>query len=197
MFVYYYVHLNRAFAEVERRLLHHMDGLDGWAAAAYRDGEEIRAHIGLGGERPLIAKTVRLEVGTPVRGDTQTSIPIAWEATGTRTWWWRHSVPDSPTSPSVARTARPVGLFGQVRVMVTNWHALAEHSDPRRSVLRRGPESDAAFCKRVLRPLGDKRRVMVINDEALHAWRPPAPSPGPMRDHPGTHVIRVGARNAR
>lgn len=65
------------------------------------------------------------------------------------------------------------GLFGQVRVMVTNWHALAEETDPKRSVLRRGPEGDAAFCRRVLRPLGNKRRIMVLNDEAHHAWRPP------------------------
>lgn len=66
------------------------------------------------------------------------------------------------------------GPFGQIRVMVTNWHALAEETDPKRSVLRLGHESDSAFCKRVLRPLGDKRRVMVLNDEAHHAWRPPA-----------------------
>lgn len=65
------------------------------------------------------------------------------------------------------------GLFGQLRVMVTNWHQLAEETDPKRSVLRRGGESDAAFCKRVLRPLGSKRRIMVLNDEAHHAWRPP------------------------
>jgi type III restriction enzyme len=65
------------------------------------------------------------------------------------------------------------GLFGQVRVMVTNWHQLAEETDPKRSVQRRGEESDAAFCKRVLRPLGSKRRIMVLNDEAHHAWRPP------------------------
>jgi type III restriction enzyme len=65
------------------------------------------------------------------------------------------------------------GPFGQVRVMVTNWHQLAEETDPKRSVLRRGPESPAAFCRRVLRDLGAKRRIMVLNDEAHHAWRPP------------------------
>jgi len=65
------------------------------------------------------------------------------------------------------------GVFGQVRVMVANWHALAEDRDPERSVLKRGRESDAAFCARVLKPLGSKRRIMVLNDEAHHAWRPP------------------------
>jgi type III restriction enzyme len=41
-------------------------------------------------------------------------------------------------------------LLGQARVMVANWHVLAEDKDPPRSVLRRGRESDAAFCRRVL-----------------------------------------------
>lgn len=63
-------------------------------------------------------------------------------------------------------------LLGQARVMVTNWHALAEDKDPPRSVLRRGKESDAAFCRRVLGPeLGSKRRILVMNDEAHHAYR--------------------------
>jgi type III restriction enzyme len=47
------------------------------------------------------------------------------------------------------------GAFGQLRVMVTNWHALAERQDPRRSVQRLGPEGDVAFCRRVLRDLGE------------------------------------------
>jgi type III restriction enzyme len=65
------------------------------------------------------------------------------------------------------------GAFGQVRVQVSNWHVFTEEKDPKHSVLRRGPESDAAFCQRVLRPLGSKRRLMVLNDEAHHAWRAP------------------------
>ncbi|MBW3537185.1 MAG: DEAD/DEAH box helicase family protein, partial [Actinobacteria bacterium] len=65
------------------------------------------------------------------------------------------------------------GLFGQVRVMVTNWHALAEQKDAKRSVVKLGQETDAAFCRRVLRDLGTKKRIMVLNDEAHHAWRPP------------------------
>jgi type III restriction enzyme len=65
------------------------------------------------------------------------------------------------------------GLFGQLRVVVTNWHALADQRPPTRSVLKLGVESDAAFSRRVLRDLGPKRRIMVLNDEAHHAWRPP------------------------
>ncbi len=64
------------------------------------------------------------------------------------------------------------GLLGQARVLVTNWHQLLPETDPKRSVLRRGAESDAAFCRRVVEPkLGRKRRLLVLNDEAHHAYR--------------------------
>jgi type III restriction enzyme len=63
-------------------------------------------------------------------------------------------------------------LLGQARVLVTNWHQLAPATDPKRSVLRLGTESAAAFCKRVIEPaLGTKRRILVLNDEAHHAYR--------------------------
>lgn len=65
------------------------------------------------------------------------------------------------------------GLIGQLKVQVINWHQLAPREDPKRSVLRRGKESDSAFCRRVLVDLGPKKRIMVLNDEAHHAWRPP------------------------
>jgi len=64
-------------------------------------------------------------------------------------------------------------LLGQVRVQVSNWHQLAEKQDPKRSVVRRGKESDAAFCRRVLVDLSPTGRVMVLNDEAHHAYRFP------------------------
>lgn len=64
-------------------------------------------------------------------------------------------------------------LLGQVRVQVVNWHGLAPHEDPKRSVLKRGRESDAAFCRRVLTDLGPNGRVLVLNDEAHHAYRFP------------------------
>jgi type III restriction enzyme len=55
-------------------------------------------------------------------------------------------------------------LFGQVKVMVVNWHQLAPKEERRYRVLRRGPETDSAFARRVLADLGDKRRIMVLND---------------------------------
>ena len=65
-------------------------------------------------------------------------------------------------------------LFGQVRVEVVNWHQLFTKDDPKRSVMRRGPESPVAFCRRVLTGLSSRGRILVINDEAHHAWRVPA-----------------------
>ncbi|MBI4728697.1 MAG: hypothetical protein HY775_04250 [Acidobacteria bacterium] len=83
MFVYYYVHLSQPFETVERGLLDALGSLDGWAAAAYREGEAIRARIGVGGERRLIAKAIRMEAGAPRRGTVETTVPLTWEATGT------------------------------------------------------------------------------------------------------------------
>jgi type III restriction enzyme len=59
------------------------------------------------------------------------------------------------------------------RVMVTNWHAFAVADDTRRrGVVKRGRESAGAFANRVLRAdLGSKGNLLVMNDEAHHAWR--------------------------
>jgi type III restriction enzyme len=64
-------------------------------------------------------------------------------------------------------------LLGQVRVQIMNWHGLALKEDPKRSVLKRGRESDAAFCKRILTDLSPNGRILVLNDEAHHAYRFP------------------------
>ena len=63
--------------------------------------------------------------------------------------------------------------LGQGRVFITNWHAFAPQDDSRsRGVVQRGPESDKAFARRVLRDLGSKTNLLVLNDEAHHAYRP-------------------------
>lgn len=63
-------------------------------------------------------------------------------------------------------------LLGQARVLVLNWHTLAEAKDPKKSVMRLGKETDAAFCRRVLGGrLGTRKRLLVLNDEAHHAYR--------------------------
>ncbi|GBC94016.1 hypothetical protein HRbin15_02521 [bacterium HR15] len=65
----------------------------------------------------------------------------------------------------------------QGKFQITNWHLFQPQDDSRsRSVVQRGVESDSAFCRRVLRELGTKGNILVINDEAHHAYRP-APLP--------------------
>jgi type III restriction enzyme len=61
----------------------------------------------------------------------------------------------------------------QGRFQITNWHLFQPRDDSRStSVVQRGAESDAAFCRRVLKELGNKQNILVINDEAHHAYRP-------------------------
>lgn len=69
----------------------------------------------------------------------------------------------------------------QGKFQITNWHLFLPKDDSRtKSVVQRGVESDAAFCRRVLRELGNKQNILVINDEAHHAYRP-APLPEELR----------------
>lgn len=61
----------------------------------------------------------------------------------------------------------------QGKFEITNWHLFQPKDDSRsRSIVQRGPESDPAFCRRVLKELGNKQNILVINDEAHHAYRP-------------------------
>ncbi|WP_416201872.1 BPTD_3080 family restriction endonuclease [Thermoflexus sp.] len=70
----------------------------------------------------------------------------------------------------------------QGRFQITNWHLFQPKDDSRsRSVVQRGIESNTAFCRRVLRELGPKQNILVINDEAHHAYRP-APLPEEVRE---------------
>ena len=61
-----------------------------------------------------------------------------------------------------------------------NWHALNWETDEqigrKRSVDKRGAKSDEAYVRDVLDEMGPARNVLVINDEAHHAWRVPAES---------------------
>ena len=63
--------------------------------------------------------------------------------------------------------------LGQVKVQVSNWHVLAPKEDQKRSVVKRGRESDASFTRRVLPDLSANGRILVLNDEAHHAYRFP------------------------
>ncbi len=63
----------------------------------------------------------------------------------------------------------------QGKVLVRNWHALAWDSEEqikkRRSVDNRGAKSDEAYTRDVLGEMANARNLLVINDEAHHAWR--------------------------
>lgn len=70
----------------------------------------------------------------------------------------------------------------QGKFEITNWHLFQPKDDSRsRSVVQRGAESDTAFCRRVLKELGNKQNILVINDEAHHAYRL-APLPDELRE---------------
>ena len=63
----------------------------------------------------------------------------------------------------------------QGKVLVRNWHVLAWDSEEqvkkRRSVDKRGVKSDEAYTREVLGEMAGARNLLVINDEAHHAWR--------------------------
>ena len=82
MFIYYYAQVHQPFEKVEGRVCRLLSDLTGWADAAYRDGEELHARVGVGGKRGVVAKTVTLNVGRPVRMPHQTTFPLSWKATG-------------------------------------------------------------------------------------------------------------------
>ncbi len=64
--------------------------------------------------------------------------------------------------------------LNQVDLRVENWHTLMPLKEADRSVVKKGAESDEAFTRRVLGKLASRRDLLVINDEAHHAYRKPA-----------------------
>ena len=63
----------------------------------------------------------------------------------------------------------------QGRIVVRNWHALnwetEEQIAKKRGVDKRGVQSDKAYVREVLEDMATARNLLVINDEAHHAWR--------------------------
>ncbi len=77
----------------------------------------------------------------------------------------------------------PAALLDKLRqgkVLVRNWHTLNWETDDqiakKKSVDKRGAKSDEAYVREVLGELASARNIVVINDEAHHAWRIPAES---------------------
>ncbi len=77
----------------------------------------------------------------------------------------------------------PTGLMETLRqgkVKIINWHMLAWDSEERlakkKTVDKRGAKSDEAYVREVLKDMSGASNIIVINDEAHHAWRIPAES---------------------
>ena len=87
-------------------------------------------------------------------------------------------VPSAPGNYYDAFRIVPSALLDKLRqgrVLVRNWHALAwdsaEQIARKRSVDKRGVKSDEAYTREVLGEMANARNLLVINDEAHHAWR--------------------------
>ena len=72
----------------------------------------------------------------------------------------------------------PVGLIENLRqgkVVIHNWHVLnwdtEEKLKRKKSVDKRGVKSDEAYVREVLGDMASSQNLVVINDEAHHAWR--------------------------
>jgi type III restriction enzyme len=71
----------------------------------------------------------------------------------------------------------PFGLKDKLRqgkVLIRNWHALQWESEEKlakkKSVDKRGAKSNEAYVREVLGDMAGAANILVINDEAHHAW---------------------------
>lgn len=68
----------------------------------------------------------------------------------------------------------------QGKVIIRNWQALnwetEEKLAKKKSVDKRGAKSDEAYVREILGEMASAHNILVINDEAHHAWRVPAES---------------------
>ncbi len=95
----------------------------------------------------------------------------------------------------------PVSLrekLAQAKVLIRNWHALQwdseEKINKKKSVDKRSVKSDNAYARDVLGDMAKAKNIIVINDEAHHAWRIPAGSSmkGIKKDEEEEATIWVG-----
>ncbi len=91
--------------------------------------------------------------------------------------------PSSPGNYYEAFRIVPASLNDRLpdgNVRVINWHTLnwekEEKIRKKKSVDKRGAKSDEAYARDVLDDMASARKLLVINDEAHHAWRVPAES---------------------
>ncbi len=64
--------------------------------------------------------------------------------------------------------------LNQAELLIENWHSLMPLKEQDRSVVKKGAESDEAYVRRILGKLAGYKDLIIINDEAHHAYRKPA-----------------------
>lgn len=91
--------------------------------------------------------------------------------------------PTDPENYYEAFNIVPSGLMDTLRqgkINIINWHALAWQTEEKiakkKSVDKRGAKSDEAYVREILGNMANASNIIVINDEAHHAWRIPAES---------------------
>jgi type III restriction enzyme len=92
-------------------------------------------------------------------------------------------LPENPMNFYTVFGVIPPGLEDKIRrgsacrVLVRNWHKLAWETEDqirkKRTVDKRGAKSDEAYVREVLGEMASAQNIVVINDEAHHAWRVP------------------------
>lgn len=95
-------------------------------------------------------------------------------------------IPGTPGNYYTEFQIIPAGLEDKLRqgqtcrVLIHNWHKLDWESEQqivrKRSVDKRGAKSDEAYVRDVLEEMASAQNIVVINDEAHHAWRVPPKS---------------------
>ena len=83
-----------------------------------------------------------------------------------------------PTNYYQAFDIVPSDMFDKLRqgkIKIINWHKLAWESEEqiarKHIVDKRGVKSDEAYAREVLGEMSNAKNIIVINDEAHHAWR--------------------------
>jgi type III restriction enzyme len=86
--------------------------------------------------------------------------------------------PTEPTNYYQAFDIVPSDMFEKLRqgkIKIINWHKLAWESEEqiarKHIVDKRGVKSDEAYAREVLGEMSNAKNIIVINDEAHHAWR--------------------------
>ena len=84
--------------------------------------------------------------------------------------------------PDIVPARRAWNELGQAKILITNFHAFLLREKVAagkltKAILRRGrrrapsPRRPTRWCAAVCRELGNKRNIIVINDEAHHCYR--------------------------